>query len=321
MRAAYRELLIRLRSSLASGVPLRDALAAIAGPTGATARGPGRLAFRLLQAMEAGQGLGEAMASMPRDVPPVHAALVRAGEESGQLVDILSSVVQEIDVTLESRRALLQWSAYPIGVLAFALVVPRVAFLVVTGQVLDGFVLDALLALLAAGVALLVWGGPRLLPRAARRLVERGILAVPFLRTLVADCVLGRVLALEGLLLGAGLLFEDSLPLVRDAAGWETVGDELDAARRDIQKGRTAAESFRRLTHLSPDVLGRLAAAESAGRLDEALREAGEEMRRRYRHRERVTLRVLPILFYLLIVLVILRLALSVLPSYDPADY
>ena len=312
MRSSYRELLIQLRSLLHSGVPIKEALASI--PAGRH----GSLARSLLQAVDSGQTLGEALETRPDLVSPEHAALVDAGERSGRLVEVLDSVISDLDGLIEARRFLLQQAAYPALVLAIALVLPPFSLWAFRGSMPDFLPFNMVILVLAVAVGLLFWKGPRLFPRgsAPRRWVEQLTFSIPVLRSMVADSVLGRALVLEGMLLEAGLGFEESLPLVRRTVTWELIGQEIDAAQDAIRQGDTASDSFRRLSGLPAGVAARLEAAEKAGELDVALRKTGEEMRQRVRHRLQIGLRILPIVFYLLAAIIILRMGLDVLQKW-----
>ncbi|MBN1443154.1 MAG: type II secretion system F family protein, partial [Planctomycetes bacterium] len=61
MRSEYRELLIQLRFLIRSGVPIREALSSLA-----RRRRVSRLAGPLLEELERGESLGDAMAAHPR---------------------------------------------------------------------------------------------------------------------------------------------------------------------------------------------------------------------------------------------------------------
>ena len=303
----YRELLIQLQSLLSSGVPVKEALASIAEEGSSKP-----LAAVVLDAVESGKTLGEAMREQPA-VPTVHAALICAGEESGKLVEILTGIITDLDKMLDAKRSLMRQAVYPVAVFGLVLLLPPVSLYVFTGDVMPGLSLNLAILLVLGSIALILAKGPGLFPRGAFRLAaERAFFAIPGLRSLVRDRVVGRVLSLEGLLLEAGLGLDDSLALVKEAVGWQTVENEVDEVARDIREGHTAGESFRRLSRLESTAITRLANAEKAGRLGAGLKQVGEEMRQRFIHRLQVTFAVLPVFIYLAAALFILSRALSV---------
>lgn len=62
--------------------------------------------------LNAGRSLSEAMAAMPRFFPPLHADLVRAGEESGKLVDCLEQLGEETLNMISTRTLVRRQLAY-----------------------------------------------------------------------------------------------------------------------------------------------------------------------------------------------------------------
>lgn len=308
MRSSRRELFLQLAPLLRSGVPLKESLGAIA-----ERKGPRSAAARLLERIEAGESLADAMASI--SFRPEHVALVRAGEEAGRLTEMLESVLGDDEQLRRARRSLLQQSVYPLAVLVLVFVLQGVSLYVVSGRWLESYAALAPVLLVLAAAAFLLWRGPAVLPRGGglRSSIERLLLVTPGLRALLVDRILGRALRLESRLLEAGMSFEGSLPVVRESVGWDVVASEIDLVRRDIGAGRTAAVAFSRLSRLPRSALDRIAHAERAGRLDAELAAIGSQMIERYLHRMEVTLRVVPIIVYLLAGAMVLRYGLSVL--------
>jgi type II secretory pathway component PulF len=312
MHTQYQDLLIQLKFLLNSGVPVKSALDSIARK-----KGPRSLAAVLLSHVENGQCLGEAMGSYPRRIPAEHAALVLAGERSGRLTEVIDNIIEDAASIAEIRKSFLIQVLYPAVVIVAALVLGPLSLYVFTGRVVAHFPAYFVVILFMTAVVLFLWKGPKWLPpdSGLRLSLERFLLAIPGLRGLLHSSLAGRALRLEGMLLGAGLSFEESLPLVGETMGWELLRADLARVEDSIQGGSTAAEGFRHFSGLSDDVLSRLAAAETSGNLDAAMKLTGEELLRSFQYRLTVTLKILPYLLYLIAFLAILQYAFSVLPS------
>ncbi|MEM7230524.1 MAG: type II secretion system F family protein [Planctomycetota bacterium] len=311
--AAYSiDFLQRLRSLLASGVPVRDAFQSLVETGGAS----GRLASDIARRLEEGASLGEALSNQ-RQIPLHHQALFRAGEASGRLVEILDSVIRDTEDIRDVRRVLMQQVAYPVAVLSTALLLPPIAITTVVGKAPPGAMTSILAFFVLAALGVLVWRGPGIIPRgnAVRRFIESTVLALPFLRNVVVDAIFGRAFDLCSQLLGAGLSFDETLALVRDCVDWDHYRAPFDSARDAIRGGGNAVDAFSRLPGLRADVLQRISSGAQAGRLDEELGRIGKESRERYLHKLQVTLRVLPIVFYLFAMIVILQQGLAAFSS------
>jgi type IV pilus assembly protein PilC len=76
--------------------------------------------------LESGVALNEAVAQHPKVFPPLHAAMIRAGEESGRLAQALTELADQLRAQLRLRRAIKSATVYPKVVSAFA-------FLIITG--------------------------------------------------------------------------------------------------------------------------------------------------------------------------------------------
>lgn len=310
MFGTYRQFLVRLLSLLRGGVPIREALTSLAASAGGRS-----IPARLCALVGDGASLGEAMEALAPRVPAEHAALVAAGEASGRLIDVIDRILADIDAARETRSAFLQQAAYPVFVLVLALFVAPTTLWLATGRSVFNLPLLQAAIVLAVLLGLLVWRGPAWFPSESwlRLRVERGLLALPLVGHLVRCAVHGRILQVEAMMLEAGLGFGESLPLVRRGVGWDLVRQDLEGVLIDIEGGARASDALRRLRGLPRDVIDSLAAGEEAGRLDEAMRRSGDELRARYLTRLRVTLRVLPIIIYLAAVLIILELGFRVL--------
>ena len=318
MRSGYRHFIAGLTSQLRAGLPVREALALLASGGGRAAGSAWQeRAGQLLAAVESGSTLGEAFDSLPSSIPPEHAALVAAGEESGTLVDILEQISADIERDTEYRRGLLRRLLYPVGAWCLLFLLPPV-YLLITGRP------GAYFGILLLGwspliIGFLAWKfRDRLFPpgSTAHDGLERVLFAIPLLGKSLREVATGRLLEVLGLLIRAGLGWHRSLGLVDRVAPWKLHRRAVRQVDRHVEGGATASRALAQLPVLDAEDLGRIAAGEHAGNIDAELLAVGGDLRQRVRTRLDALAVALPVVVLLLVAVVIVWLFYTVVSSY-----
>ena len=239
-----------------------------------------------------GMSLADAMSKWPRSFPPVHVAMVRAGETGGFLDVVLEQNAsfrsRERDLKGRVRSALV----YPVilavlaaGVLVFLLTyfIPRFSQIFADfGEDLPALtrvVVEVSHAvtqyglLLAGGAALAVILFQRIVSSLSGRLMaERAILRVPVLGRVLARFALVRFCRMLGTLLAAGVPLVTSLKVAREAIGNQILAEAVGASTEQVQQGKPLARSLATNARLFPaSVVEIIAVAEESGRLDTEL--------------------------------------------------
>ncbi len=239
-----------------------------------------------------GESLGDSLAKWPQAFSTVYVAMVRAGEAGGFLHVVLQQIAEfrqrEQDLTGRVKAALI----YPIvlaciaaAVLVFLLTffIPRFSAIfmqfgsnlpLLTRIVvaISGWLMKYGL-FLAGGAAI----GGFLLKRAAegeqgRRTVERLILKIPALGTVIARFALVRFCRMLGTLVHAGVPLVASLRVAREALGNQTLADTVSHAIEEVQRGTPLSRALASNTLLfPPSVIEMISVAEETGRLDAEL--------------------------------------------------
>jgi len=281
----------------------------------------------------AGQSLSKAMESFPHVFPTIYLALVRSGEQSGQL----NQVLQRLAAYIEERHALRQKI-----VLAFIypVVLTLVAFLVVTGlltyvvpQVVAVFrdthqalpwltraligVSDFLRAsgvYWLAGLGLAAWGARRALRNEALKLrFHLFLLRMPLLGRFVRDANAARlastlaILANSGVPLlvalhaGAGVV--TSLPLRR----------AVEEAARMVREGASLSRSLGRGKLFPPAMIHLIASGEASGKLGQMLDQSAAQQSQMMQQRLAVLTGLLEPLLILVMGAVVLVIVLAIL--------
>jgi type II secretory pathway component PulF len=310
LSAAYREFLTGLRTQLRAGIPLKESLANL------EARGRGRrsrLAREVLEALERGETLAGALrGARAVRLPPVHLALIDAGERSGTLSEMLGRVLDDLELLRQTRATVATRALYPVAVLIAAAVLPPL-YLLVTGRA--GEYLRLQLRIFAPLATLFVlWRlRDRIVPHgsAVRNALERVVRAVPLLGRFLIEYALSRALSLLGVLLEAGFGFADSLPLVGRASGWRFLEQAFARADAKIRDGATAAEALEVVTAIPSALRSRIATGEVSGTLDRALQDCGRELWEATATRLDRFVRLLPVVLILLAGAVVVLLALN----------
>lgn len=289
-RASVDAFIRELANLLAAGVPLSRALHILSREAAQQAARNQWTAVH--DDVVGGMSLAEALARWPRSFPPVHVAMVRAGETGGFLDTVLGQIAdfrsREQDLKGKVKAALV----YPIvlGVLAtFVLVflltffiprfsaifaefggaLPWLTRLIVGASKLVmkyGFIIVVAAALAAVGIRRALASG------SGRRAFERTILRLPGLGRVVARFALVRFCRMLGTLVGAGVPLVAALRVAKEAIGNQTLADAVTHAVEEVQRGAPLARSLAASPELFPaSVAEMVAVAEESGKLDKEL--------------------------------------------------
>ncbi len=255
--------------------------------------------------IRAGHRLGEALAARPRDFPPIYRALIDAGEQSGDLSQVMEKLADYIESRGALRNKILTAFIYPIivtvvsiAIVVFLLsyVVPQVVgafsqahqtlpFLTRAMLAISGFVRDwgAIAAVgLAALFALWRW---HLRHPAARLSWHARVLRLPLFGRYVLGVNTARYAATLGILTSSGVPLLAAL----EAAGRTLSNDKLrlavDEATRNVREGSPLAAALQAQKVFPPLLIHLIGSGERTGELpamlERAARTLSSELERR----------------------------------------
>ncbi len=280
----------------------------------------------ILQRVEQGKMLSEAMADLPLAFPPYYVNLVKAGETVGQvdqvLFDLLASIEWQINLLGEIRQAtiypvilLTLMGVVTIGIATF--VMPRfVGALAKTGMTLPmsarivvgfgEFVTGQWLQVLLALVWLVI--GARVLAKTPRgsRMLDALKLRIPLVGNLIRQVGLSRFAHHLRMMVRAGVNFVVALNVVEHVVGNQVLAEAVARARDRVIAGASLADALRETHQFTPLVVQMVATGEVTGTLDETLKKVTD-----YYDREvpaavkRITTAIEPIMYVILGVLVL----------------
>lgn len=248
-----------------------------------------------------GKTLSQAMATHPRIFDEVMVSLIRSGEDTGQLPEVLGNLLASLkwqdELTAHAKKAVL----YPafLGAVVLALIVFMMAYLVPQmvgftksmGQALplqteiliamSGVIVDhgsfALLTLITSGAALVA--AIRTQPH-VRRYYDHTKLRIPLLGNILRKTILARFASTFALMYGSGISVLDAMRATEKVVGNMVIAEGLRRAGRMVAEGENIATAFDKVGLFPPLVTRMLHVGESTGALDRALANVGYFYRR-----------------------------------------
>lgn len=246
----------------------------------------------MLEDIEGGKMLSQAMANFPTVFDKVFVSLVRAGEQTGRITDVfenLSNALKWQDELAGTTKKLL---IYPtvvffvvMGVLMFLLVylVPQVVGVLKTMRVDLPFQTRALIAIseFVVGYWWVVFGVPLLTgiglaavikssPRAAF-LFDAFKLRIPVIGPILQKIILSRFANFFALMYQSGITVLDAIRTSEGIVGNKVIAEGLNRAWQQINAGEPMSETFQKLGMFPALVIRMMRVGESTGALDTAL--------------------------------------------------
>lgn len=276
---------------LKAGVPLVDGLQDLQATTD-----PPELRHtvtNLIESLEGGTSLSQSLSEHPRIFDTVSTSLVEAGEASGQLLEVIERIQDNLKWEEELASQTQRLMIYP-AFLAITVFSAMLFMLVFVVPQLKDFVLNLspslpwhtrllfmlsdllrgsaglLLALLPVPPLLLL-AIPRLFP-ASRQALDRLKLRLPFAGPISQKIALARFATTLAMLYAAGVPILEALRSTRGVVGNLALAGALEKAENAIRNGCNIAAAFADSALFPPLVVRMLNIGEGTGSLDSALR-------------------------------------------------
>jgi type IV pilus assembly protein PilC len=246
----------------------------------------------VLEDIEGGKMLSQGMAGFPQVFSPVFVSLIRAGEQSGRLTEVLESLGGALkwqDELVSQTRKLMIYpavvSVVVLGVVVFLLIylVPQVVTLLKTMGMqlplqtriliaLSEFMVHywwvCLLApvLVVGGLTFFIRTDPR-----GRYYFDYMKLHAPIVGPILQKIILARFASFFALMYQSGITVLDAMKSSEDIVGNRVIADGLQRAGQSISSGESLSEAFQNLGVFPPLVIRMMRVGESTGALDTAL--------------------------------------------------
>lgn len=320
-----------LATAVNAGLPLVQALRTIARQGATEARRA--VLEHLIDAVEHGRPLSEAMRSYGPPFNELIVSLVGAGEVAGRLGEVLKQTAYLLDRDVRLRRSLLGALMYPLivagavgvaVVIVVTVIVPRVLG-AVAGQittlplptrVVQGFAgfVGSWWWLLALGVggAFFAWRWARG-HRVWRERIDAALLRLPVVGPALRDVAVARFARTLGTLTGAGLPVLSALRVTKQTLGNRAMEVAVDRVCEQVASGRTIAEPLERSGWFPPLLVQIVGLGEQTGRLDEMLTQAADAFEERTEQSIKVLTTVLPPALIIVLACIVGFVVLSIL--------
>ena len=291
-RVKRRELAVfcfHLEQSARAGIPLLDSLMDLRGSLANPALA--EAVNGLIESIRGGQTLSQAMQQFEAVFGRVFISLIRAGEQSGELAEVLQKLADNLkwqDEQAAHAKKLLLYPAF-VGLVVVAVIVFLMTFLVpellkfvnLMGQELplhtrllvlvsNGFAAywPLILALPALAGALLLLGQRS---AAFARGLDRLKLRLPVIGPILHKIILTRLTGFFALMYASGISIIDCIKTGEAIAGNRAVAGAVNRVGREIANGQTLTDSFAASGLFPPLALRMLRVGENTGALEQAL--------------------------------------------------
>lgn len=246
----------------------------------------------VIEDIEGGSLLSQALAAHPKVFDVVFVNLIRAGEASGELAEVLKNLTESIkwqDELIAQAKKVVMYPAF-VGVLVFCVVCFLMVYLV--PQLVD-FIksmkqevpLNTRILLWISDFFVHFWWLIILTPPlvfvfirwrvktdpAFRFKVDGWKLRIPAIGSILHKIILARFANFFALLYGAGIPILDCIRITQGIVNNTVIADALQRVEAQIREGQGVSASFERVGMFPPLVLRMLRVGENTGQLDHAL--------------------------------------------------
>ncbi|MCG2721355.1 MAG: type II secretion system F family protein [Thermodesulfovibrionales bacterium] len=320
---------------LTSGVPLMNGLSDMA--TQSANRRIATATSFLKSKLETGKSISDSMLEYPELFPPFYTSMVRAGEVSGNLEQVLNDIMAYLEWQIKLKKDVKSALAYPAIVLTavasliailFIFVMPK--FMKILTDLKVSLPLPTKILVFVVGVFKSYWPliilGIILIPilyriayhtTTGRRMIDRSILELPLIGDLVRKLNHSRYFRTFATLFRSGLNMNEILRVSSDVVKNTVIADSFNRVTNAVLGGEQFSRALKNSGDFAPLLVNMVEIGEKTGTLDNTIvrisniydREIPETMKKIFTIIE-------PIMLVLLGGLVLLTVASFFLPLY-----
>jgi len=274
---------------IGAGVPVVQSLEALI--QGARSPAMGRALEKIVDDVEKGKQLAQAMATQPHVFDRMYVNLITAGEEGGVLDGVLNRLAEYIEKSVKLKGKIMGALWYPgaIVVVATAVIIGILVFVIPQFQdmfkglgqdlpALTQWVIDASEFVKGAWyvVMAIMIGGPigfnmYYSSSSGKKVCDAIFLDVPIFGDLILKGSVARFTRTLSTLLQAGVRIMDSLEIAANTAGNWVIENAILKAKDSVSKGKTLAEPLKAEKHMPNMVVQMISVGEQTGNLDTML--------------------------------------------------
>ena len=246
----------------------------------------------LIESIEGGKSLSQALGEFPEVFGKVFVSLVRSGEQTGRLGDVLKSLTETLkweDELAAQTRKLMMYPAFVGSIvllvtlfLMIYLVPQMTAFIRNMGSdipfhtkllfAVSAFFVEYWYVVIAA--PFVAWFGLRLAMRtnpAVAYAVDKYKISAPVIGPILRKIILSRFAASFAMMYSSGITVLDAIRSCEEIVGNKPIEAALKSAGQQIAEGKNLTQAFQDLDMFPPLVIRMLRIGENTGGLDTAL--------------------------------------------------
>ena len=246
----------------------------------------------LIESIEGGKSLSQALAEFPEVFSKVYVSLVRSGEQTGKLGDVLKSLTETLKWEDELAAQTKKLMMYPAFVGSIVLLVTLFLMIYLVPQMtafirnmgsdvpfhtkllfwVSGFFVEFWYLVIAA--PFVAWFGLRLAIRsnpAVAYAVDKYKISAPVIGPILRKIILSRFAASFAMMYSSGITVLDAIRSCEEIVGNKPVEAALKSAGQQIADGKNLTQAFQDLDIFPPLVIRMLRIGENTGALDTAL--------------------------------------------------
>jgi type IV pilus assembly protein PilC len=246
----------------------------------------------LIESIEGGKSLSQALGEFPEVFSKVFVSLVRSGEQTGKLGDVLKSLTETLKWEDELAAQTKKLMMYPAFVGSIVLLVTLFLMIYLVPQMtafirnmgseipfhtkllfwVSGFFVEYWYLVIAAPFA--AWFGLKAAIRANPAVayaVDKYKISAPVIGPILRKIILSRFAASFAMMYASGITVLDAIRSCEEIVGNKPIEAALKSAGQQIADGKNLTQAFQDLDMFPPLVIRMLRIGENTGALDTAL--------------------------------------------------
>jgi type IV pilus assembly protein PilC len=246
----------------------------------------------LIESIEGGRSLSQALGEFPEVFNKVFVSLVRSGEQTGKLSDVLKSLTETLKWEDELAAQTKKLMVYPAFVGGIVLIVTLFLMVYLVPQMtgfirnmgediplqtrmliaVSNFFVNFWYAVIAA--PFVIWFGLKLAMRsnpAVEFAVDRYKISMPVIGPILRRIILSRFAGSFAMMYASGITVLDAIRSCEEIVGNKPLEQALRTAGQQIAEGKNLTAAFQEVALFPPLVIRMLRIGENTGALDTAL--------------------------------------------------
>ncbi len=279
----------QLSTMIGAGIPLLEGLEILGEQ--AERAGFAAVLDTVVEDIRGGTDLSTSLEKFPRSFSHIYVAMIRAGEVSGQLDEILARLAEYLEASLKLKRDIKAAMTYPvvslfmvIGITMFLMlgIVPKFREVFESMDITLPGLTSAVLniadwlkdnVLVTAGICVALFFGVKAYAKTKKGAwqVDWLTLNAPVFGPLFRKVALSRFAKTFATLVKAGVPILGALEIVSQTVGNQCISEAVDEAKESVRQGETLSEPLGRSGQFPPMVVKMIGIGERSGALEQLL--------------------------------------------------